>query len=268
LVALDLAVALGGAGRDPALLDAALGEQVAQRAVVDVGPRVVGLQAPWRDAVGGEERQGACDEAGNGLGALVRMQLGVDQAGMVVDDRVAELPANTGFLLGAGGRAIPGDPVPGAGKAREALGVHLQQIARAGPLEPADLLARPRRPARYAAPSQATADRGVRHPELGRDQPGPPARPLASLADPVMDRVADPAGLAMRRRGPVLRPPARGPLGLTRLPVALDPVLHRRDAHPSPARRFAARHPPIKTKGDQLDTLPRRQPPTLALHPG
>ena len=43
---------------------------------------------------------------------------------------------------------------------------------------------------------------------------------------------------------------------------------HRRDAHTSPARRFAARHTPIKTTTDQLDPLPRRQPPTLALHPG
>ena len=67
---------------------------------------------------------------------------------------------------------------------------------------------------------------------------------------------ADPAGLAMRRRGPILRPRSRRPLGLARLPIAIDPILHRRHAHPSLARRFAARHPLIKTKSDQLDPLP------------
>jgi hypothetical protein len=43
LVALDLAVALRGAGRDPAVLDPVLGEQFAQAAVADVGEGVVGL---------------------------------------------------------------------------------------------------------------------------------------------------------------------------------------------------------------------------------
>ena len=57
------------------MLDPAVGEQLAQAAVVDVGPGVVGLQPPRGDAVGGEERQRALDERGDGLGALVAVQL-------------------------------------------------------------------------------------------------------------------------------------------------------------------------------------------------
>ena len=94
-------------------------------------------------------------------------------------------------------RAVAGDLVPGPGEARQALGVHLQQIARARPLKAPDLPRAARRGrARHAAPRQAAADRGVRHPELAGDQPRPPAGPLARLADAVMHRLADPAGLA------------------------------------------------------------------------
>ncbi len=53
------------------MLDALVGEQLAQRAVVDVGEGIVGLQPPRGDPVAGEERQGALDEPGDRLGALV-----------------------------------------------------------------------------------------------------------------------------------------------------------------------------------------------------
>jgi len=43
--------------------------------------------------VAGEEPQRALDEAGDRVGALVGVQFGVDQPGVVVDDRVTELPA-------------------------------------------------------------------------------------------------------------------------------------------------------------------------------
>jgi hypothetical protein len=82
-----------------------------------------------------------------------------------------------------------------------------------------------------------------------------------------MGGLADPAGLIMRPRGPILSPGAALALDITGIAIALDPVLHRRDADMAIARRFAARHPSIKTSNDQLDTLPSRQPPTLAVHP-
>lgn len=83
-----------------------------------------------------------------------------------------------------------------------------------------------------------------------------------------MDLLASPSRLAMRRRRAILREGPADALGLTGLAEALDPVLHRRDADPAIARRFAARHPPIKTQTDQLDALPTRQPLTLVEHPG
>ena len=45
------------------MADAVRGEQLAQRAVLDVGEGVVGHNAADGDAVGGEERQGALEEA-------------------------------------------------------------------------------------------------------------------------------------------------------------------------------------------------------------
>ncbi len=94
----------------------------------------------------GEEAERALKEAGDRVGALVCVQLGVDQARVVVDDRVAELPADALALLGAGAGAIAGHLVPGPGEPGQAFGVHLQQIARTRPFEAADLLARlPRR---------------------------------------------------------------------------------------------------------------------------
>src|SRR6187455_3433871 len=84
LVALDLPVAFGGARRDAAVLNGAAGEQVAERAGVDVGERVVGLQSPDCDAVCGVEGDRARDKGGDGRGALVCVQLGVGEAAVVV----------------------------------------------------------------------------------------------------------------------------------------------------------------------------------------
>jgi hypothetical protein len=50
------------------VFDGVGGEQVAQRAVVDVGERVVGLQPPDGDAVRGGEGDRARDEGGDGRG--------------------------------------------------------------------------------------------------------------------------------------------------------------------------------------------------------
>ena len=91
-------------------------------------------------------------------GALVGVHLGVGQAAVVVDDRVAELPADARALLGAGAVAIAGDLVPGPAEAREALGVHLQQIAGARPLKAPDRLARR---AAASATARGASDSGL-----------------------------------------------------------------------------------------------------------
>ena len=98
------------------------------------------------DAVRGEERQRALDEAGHGGGELVVVQLDVGQARVVVDDRVGVLPADAG--LGVSGGACERSPVtawPGCAEAGVARDVHVQQLAGARPLVAVGRLARPPR---------------------------------------------------------------------------------------------------------------------------
>jgi len=75
VVALDLPVALGGARRDPSVVDVVAGEQLAQATVVDVAPGVVGLQSLGVDALCGVERERAFNEGGDGRGFLVAVDL-------------------------------------------------------------------------------------------------------------------------------------------------------------------------------------------------
>jgi len=248
--------------------DGARGEELAQAAVADVGPGVVGLHAPGADAVACEERKRALDEPGDGRRLLVAVDLGEGQAAVVVDHRVTELPAHAHALLGGGPEAIAGDGVPGRAEARQALGVHLQQIAGARPLKPPHRLARRARPARHPAPREAARDGRVRHPELGRDQPRAPTGPLARLAEPVMDRLADTGGPALRCRGAIGRPRPGHALRVAGRAIAPNPVPHRRHTHAPPGRRLAARATLLQTELDELDPLPGGQPPTLVLHPG
>jgi hypothetical protein len=131
-----------------------LGQQLAQRAVVDAGPGVVGLQPSWSDVVRCEELQGALDEGGDGLGLLVGVDLGEGQAGVVIDDRVGELPARPLVLLFGGAVGVARDAMPGTVKGTQTLGIHLRQIARAAPLEPSDGLARRPWHPRHAAASE------------------------------------------------------------------------------------------------------------------
>ena len=85
-----------------------MGEQLSQAVVVDVGPGVIGLQAFGFDVVAGEELERAGNERGDCRGLLVAVDLGVGQAAVVIDDRVAELPANAGAQLGAGAVSVAG----------------------------------------------------------------------------------------------------------------------------------------------------------------
>jgi hypothetical protein len=66
--ALDLAVGAGPVGLTGPVLDAARGEQLAQRAVFGVGPRVVGEDPPDRDPMALVEAQGLDDEVDDGGG--------------------------------------------------------------------------------------------------------------------------------------------------------------------------------------------------------
>jgi hypothetical protein len=141
LVALDLAVDLRLAGRDRAVLDLVAGEQLGESAVVRVRPGVVGAQAPHADAVRGVEGQRTLDEADDGRCPLVAVEFTVGEPRVVVDDRVHPLVADTDPLLGPRAEAITGDGVAGPREAGEAFAVDLKQLARAGPLVAARLLA-------------------------------------------------------------------------------------------------------------------------------
>ena len=71
-----------------------LGEQLAQRAVLDVAEAVVGHQPLRDDPVLGEEGERPLDEAGDRRGFLVVVELDVGEPGVVVDDRVREVVAD------------------------------------------------------------------------------------------------------------------------------------------------------------------------------
>jgi hypothetical protein len=105
---------------------------------------------------------------------------------VVVDRRVAELPADACAFLGAGAMPVPGDLVAGRGKAPEALAVDLDQVTGTRPLKPPRLLARHAGQPREAAPAQAAMDGRVRNVDLGGDQPGPPTGAPPHPADPVV----------------------------------------------------------------------------------
>jgi hypothetical protein len=135
--ALNLAVGARPVGPGGEMADAVRGEQVAQRAVLDVAEGVVGHHPRGGDAMGGEERQGAFEEAGDGGGAFVVMQFDVGQPRVVVDDRVGVVVADAGVGMhpvAVALRAIAGGAVPGPTEARVAADVHVQQIARTRPL--------------------------------------------------------------------------------------------------------------------------------------
>jgi hypothetical protein len=94
VVALHLAVGLGPADLDEEVADAVCAEQFAQAVVARVGEVVVAHQPLDLDPVGGEEDECALGEGGDAGGALVRVELGVGEPGVVVDHRVGELPAD------------------------------------------------------------------------------------------------------------------------------------------------------------------------------
>src|SRR5215218_3125375 len=91
----------------------------------------------------GEPLEGARDESGDRRSRFIAVDLGVGQSRVVVDDRMAVLPADLGAFLSAGAEPIAGQLVTGTAQARQPLGVDLQQITRARPLKATHRLARP-----------------------------------------------------------------------------------------------------------------------------
>jgi hypothetical protein len=198
-------------------------QEIGQGAVLRIGPGVVALQPLGLDPVGAKEGDRPLHEADHRRAPLVAMQLGVGEAGVVVDNRVSELVSHPFAHLRTAAGAVAGHRVAGTGEASKALGVRLQQVARAGPLETAHRLLRGGRPAREAAPEKAAGDSRVGDAELGGDQPRPPAGAPALFADAVVDLLArsGTAAGAVLRSGPAGR---RGCGARPRLPACRQRV--------------------------------------------
>ena len=175
LVALDLPVDLWAARWDQEVAHTAVGEELGERPVAGVCPRVVAHQAFHLDPARGEVGESALDKAGDGCRLLVAVELAVGVAGVVVDDRVHPFEANPHPFLPAAAEAIACDSMAGPGEADKALRVDVEQIARARPLVEAWLLTRlpgqPRGPGAFQCPPHGR----VRMTGLARDQPRPPA---------------------------------------------------------------------------------------------
>ena len=134
LEAFDLAVGLWSARPDEEVVDRSFGEQLAQRAVVAVGPGVVAHQPLHVDPVAGEVSEAPLDEGGHGRRFLVAVEFAVGVAGVVVDERVHPFVADSLPLVGGRHVSVAGDGVTGPGEADEALAVDVQQVARTRPL--------------------------------------------------------------------------------------------------------------------------------------
>jgi hypothetical protein len=96
--ALDLAIRARPVSLRAQVLDFASSEQLAQRAVLHIGERVVGHQPPRGDPTALEPAQPALHEGRHRCRLLVVVQLHVGEPAVVVDDRVGEVRSNA-FLV-------------------------------------------------------------------------------------------------------------------------------------------------------------------------
>src|SRR6266536_2403822 len=203
--------------------DAVAGEQLGEGAVLDVAEAVVGHQPLRHDPVLSVEGERALEEAGHRRGSLVVVELDEGEPGMVVDDRVREVVADpcpdTPAAQGLG--AIAGDAVAWPQEARVAAGVHVQQVAGAGPLVAVGwLLDRPRR-SRDLGPLEHLPDGQVR--EAGRA--GDQARPPTRLASAGADRLGELGGELPRRAMRPARAVKQARQAAASLLAALQPAM-------------------------------------------
>jgi hypothetical protein len=120
-----------GEGRDEDVAGVVVGEDVSEHARAAVDERVVGhdrFDGPA--ALLAEPGDRAPQRRGGGSGAVGAVQLDVGEPGVVIDDAVRI--AGPGPVVAVSG-AIAMRPVTWLGKAREVLGVHVQQRARLRP---------------------------------------------------------------------------------------------------------------------------------------
>jgi hypothetical protein len=150
---------------------------------------------------------------------------------------------------------------------RVALGVHVQQIARARPLIAAGRI--PRRPhsSRKAVPAKHLPHRGMRIADLARDQPRPPPSPPPGRADPRLGCTRKQGGTAMRPTRPVSQTGERASLGLARLPPPPPPPMRRRDRHARPCSRLPQRRAPLHRLHQRPTSSRSELRVTVHIHP-
>ena len=159
--AFDLAVGLRPAGAGQLAGRAEVGQGLAPGEALAVGPGVVGQDAlDAVDARRSEEGRGTAEEGGAGGGLLVRLDLAVGQAGVVVDGGVDEVEAHAA----AGGPAgLPAQDLvaTAVGDPAQLLDVHVDQFAGPVALVAADQLTGG--PVQEGQPVQVVADQDAVH---------------------------------------------------------------------------------------------------------
>jgi len=157
-------------------------------------------------------------------GVLSAVQLGVDEAGVVVlngdDDGVPEAAGAIGLV------AVASHAMTGLKELRSLVGVDVQQRAGLTPLKALERLARAAPPARDAvAPEHAVDGRAMAADER-RQSHRPPVRPSAGIEDALLLDLAE-----YPRTRPRDRPPRRIPhaAGALRLGCPLPTIARRRD---------------------------------------
>src|SRR5207237_5284318 len=184
--AFDFAVRAGPVGLGLEVFDPALAEELAEGAAVCVAPGVVGHQPLCLDPLPLEGGERALGESDHGRYALVGQKLRGGEAGVMVDDRVRILVADHRPHLGACLRAVTGDGVPGPLETRVARGVHVQPVARAGPLVTVGRLSRLGVGPGAAVALQGLRNSRVRMAELACEQARAPAGAAPGRADPLL----------------------------------------------------------------------------------
>jgi hypothetical protein len=181
--AFGFSVGLGAIGTSP---------QVAQlelladgfEPVGDIAGAVVGHDGLDTDAATLEPGDRAFEKAGGGRGSFIGEDLGVGEAGSVVDSDMDELPADASSIL----TTIAGDAMTDAADAPELLDVHVDELAGMLPLVSANgFFGLQALESREAVTGQDTSDRGRTEAHAGSDLRA--CVPASAKADHLLDSI-------------------------------------------------------------------------------
>src|ERR1051326_2729817 len=118
--------------------------------------------------------------------------------------------------------------MPGPQEARVAAGVHVQQIARTGPLVPVRRLLADTRRTRDPLPLEHFPNGRVREARGAGDQPRSPTRLASTGTDRLLELGRQLSRRAMRTTRPIEQTRQAAPRLLTRLQPAMPPAMGRR----------------------------------------